>query len=67
MTHVHRDFIVGCLLISPIVAFGVMALLLLLLLRPLLSGLGFERLFSNPPLAEFCLYITMFGLLVLFF
>jgi hypothetical protein len=44
-----------------------MALLLLLLLRPLLSGLGFERLFSNPPLAEFCLYITMFGLLVLFF
>ncbi|WP_407154899.1 DUF1656 domain-containing protein [Bradyrhizobium sp. STM 3557] len=67
MNPAHRDFIVGGLLIAPIVAYAVTALLLFLLLRPVLSRMGFEAAFSKPSLAEFCLYVTIFGLLALFF
>jgi hypothetical protein len=43
------------------------ALVVFVLLRPLLHFVGFSRFFSNPPLAELSLYVTIFGLLTLIF
>jgi hypothetical protein len=31
-----------------------------------LRFVGFTRIFSNPSLAELCLYVSIFGLLALF-
>jgi hypothetical protein len=54
-------------LIAPIVSYAAIALLAFLMLRPLLRFVGFARVFSNPSLAELCLYVAVFGLLALFF
>ena len=67
MTHTYRELVLDGVLVAPIVSYAAMALLLFLLLRPLLHLAGFARLFSNPPLAELSLYVSMFGLLALFF
>jgi hypothetical protein len=41
--------------------------LMFLLLRPLLHIVGFAKFFSNASVAEFSLYVAIFGLLGLFF
>jgi hypothetical protein len=65
MMHTYRELVIGGVLVSPIVSYAAMALLLFLLLRPLLHFVGFSQLFSNPPVAELSLYISIFGLLTL--
>lgn len=67
MTHTYRELVLDGVLVAPIVSYAVTALLLFLLLRPLLHLAGFARLFSHPSLAELSLYVSMFGLLALFF
>ena len=67
MTHTFRELILGGVLVAPIVSYAALSLMLFLLLRPLLHIVGFSRFFSNPSLAELSLYVTMFGLLTLFF
>ena len=68
MTHTYSELVIdGVLAVLPIVSYAATALVLFLLLRPLLHLAGFARLFSNPSLAELSLYVTMFGLLTLFF
>lgn len=67
MTHTYRELVLDGVLVAPIVSYAAMALLLFLLLRPLLHLAGLSRLFSNPSLAELSLYVSMFGLLALFF
>lgn len=67
MTHTYRELIIDGVLVAPIVSYAAIALLMFFLLRPLLHFAGFARLFSNPSLAELSLYVTMFGLLTLFF
>jgi hypothetical protein len=63
----YREFIIGGILIAPIVSYALVALLVFLLLRPLLQVVGFSRVFSSPPLAELSLFVTIFGLLTLFY
>jgi hypothetical protein len=67
MTHTYRELIIGGVLVAPIVSYAAMALVVFVLLRPLLHFVGFSRFFSNPPLAELSLYVTIFGLLTLIF
>lgn len=66
MTQTYRELIIGGVLIAPIVSFAVAALLLFVLLRPLLHLVRFATLFSNPSLAELCLFISIVGLLAIF-
>ncbi|OPY98765.1 hypothetical protein A5906_29745 [Bradyrhizobium sacchari] len=67
MTNTYRELVIGGVLVAPIVSYAATALLAFLLLRPLLRFIGFAKIFSNPSLAEFSLYVAMFGLLALFF
>ena len=67
MMHTYRELVIGGVLVAPIVSYAATALLLFLLLRPLLHFVGFSRLFSNPPVAELSLYVSIFGLLTLLF
>lgn len=67
MTHTYRELVIGGVLVAPIVSYAAVALLVFVLLRPVLRFVGFSRFFSNPPLAEFSLYVTIFGLLTLIF
>jgi hypothetical protein len=65
MTQTYREFVIGGVLVTPIVSYAAAALLLFLLLRPLLHLVGFSRFFSNPPVAELSLYVSILGLLTL--
>jgi hypothetical protein len=67
MTHSFRELILGGVLVAPLVSYAALSLVLFLLLRPVLRVVGFSRFFSNPSLAELSLYVTLFGLLTLFF
>jgi hypothetical protein len=67
MMNTYRELIIGGVLVAPIVSYAAIALMLFLLLRPLLHAVGFSKFFSNPPIAELSLYISMFGLLALLF
>jgi hypothetical protein len=67
MMHTYRELVIGGVLVAPIVSYAAIALLIFLLLRPLLHFVGFSKLFSNPPIAELSLYVSIFGLLTLLF
>jgi len=67
MTHTYRELIIDGVLVAPVISYAATALVIFLLLRPLLHRIGFARLFSNPSLAELSIYVSMFGLLTLFF
>jgi Protein of unknown function (DUF1656) len=67
MMQTYRELVIGGVLVAPIVSYAAIALLIFLLLRPLLHLVGFSKLFSNPPIAELSLYISIFGLLALLF
>jgi Protein of unknown function (DUF1656) len=59
-----HELVVGDVLVAPFVAQGGVALGVLLLLRPLLARLGFDRLFSAAPAAMLCLYVVLVAVLV---
>ena len=67
MTNTYRELVIGGVLVAPVVSYAATALLIFLLLRPLLHLVEFSRFFSNPPVAELSLYISIFGLLTLLF
>jgi Protein of unknown function (DUF1656) len=67
MTQTYREFVVGGVLVAPLVAYAAATIVFFLVLRPVLHVIGFSRLFSNPPIAELSLYIGIFGLLTLLF
>ena len=61
------ELILGGTLVAPFLTYALVALLLLLLLRPLLRLVGFESMFSNPPLVLLCLYVILVALLLVLF
>jgi hypothetical protein len=67
MTHTFRELIIGGVLVAPFITYAMAALFALLLIRPFLRFVGFSRIFSNGAIAELSLYVTILGLLVLFF
>ncbi|MBZ9856375.1 DUF1656 domain-containing protein [Mesorhizobium sp. CA13] len=67
MAHTFRELVIGGVLVAPFITYAVLALFVVLLIRPLLRLVGFSRIFSNAAVAELSLYVTVLGLLVLFF
>jgi hypothetical protein len=67
MAHTFRELVIGGVLVAPFMTYALTALFVVLLIRPLLRFVGFLRIFSNAAIAELSLYVTIFGLLVLFF
>jgi hypothetical protein len=67
MAHTFRELVIGGGLVAPLMAYAAAALVVVLLIRPLLRFAGFLRIFSNAAIAELSLYVTILGLLVLFF
>jgi hypothetical protein len=67
MTQTYRELVIGGVLVAPIVSYAVATIFILGVLRPALRIIGFPRLFSNPAIAELGLYITIFGVLTLWF
>jgi hypothetical protein len=50
--------------VSPLVAYGLVALLIFLAIRPVLIWLRFQRWTWNTPLAETCVYVCILALLL---
>lgn len=67
MTHSFHELVVGGILVAPFVTYAVVALFIVFLIRPFLRFAGFSRAFSDAAIAELSLYVTILGLLVLFF
>jgi uncharacterized protein DUF1656 len=65
MTHDFRELVIGGVLFAPFVSYAVAALAIILVIRPLLRLVGFERLFSHASIAELSLYVAVLGTLVL--
>lgn len=63
MTHSFSELVVGGVFVAPFVTYAVASLLIMLALRPALRAVGFARMFSNPSIATFSLYVVILGLL----
>ena len=67
MAHTFQELIVGGVLVAPFITYAVVALLIVLAIRPVLHVVGFAGYFSHASIAELSLYVTILGLLVLLF
>jgi hypothetical protein len=67
MAHTFADLVVGGVLMAPFVTYLAVALVVILVLRPLLHVVGFAKIFSHTAIAELSLYVTIVGLLILLF
>jgi hypothetical protein len=65
--HPFSELVIGSVFVAPFIGYAVMALAILLALRPILHLCGFGRLFSHPAVAELSLYVTILGLLTVAF
>jgi hypothetical protein len=65
--HSFSELIVGDVLVAPFIGYALTALAIFLALRPILRVCGFDKLFSNPAVAELSLYVTILGLLTVAF
>jgi hypothetical protein len=54
-------------LFAPFVTYLAVALVLIVVLRPLLHVVGFAKMFSHASVAELSLYVTVLSLLMLLF
>lgn len=66
MTHSFSELVLDGVLVAPFITYTVVALAVILILRPALYAIGFARLFSHPSMAEASLYVMILGLLVMF-
>ena len=67
MTHSFSELTVGGILVAPFLAYAVVALVIMLVLRPLLRVTGAARLFSHPSIAGLSLYVTILAVLTVLF
>ena len=67
MRHTFAELVVGGVLFAPFVTYLAMALVVIIVLRPLLHVVGFAKMFSHASVAELSLYVTILGLLMLLF
>jgi len=65
--HSFSELTIGDVFVAPFVAYAVAALAIFLALRPILHLCGFEKLFSDPGLAELSIYVSILGLLTVAF
>ena len=62
--HGFPELVIGGVLVAPFVLYAAAAFALLMLLRPVLRLVRFERVVSNPPLAMMSLYVVLLALLI---
>lgn len=67
MSHPFSELVLDGVLVTPFVTYTVLALVVVLVLRPILRAVGFARLFSHPSIAELSLYVTILGLITVLF
>jgi hypothetical protein len=67
MAHTFAELVVGGVLFAPFVTYLMVALVVIIVLRPLLHVVGFAKMFSHASVAELSLYVTILGLLMLLF
>ena len=67
MAHTFPELAIGGVLLPPIVTYLAMALVVIIVLRPLLYVVGFAKMFSHAAVAELSLYVTVLCLLMLLF
>ena len=67
MMHSFSELVIGSVFVAPFVGYAVMALAIVLALRPILHLCRFGQLFSHPAVAELSLYVTILGLLTVAF
>ena len=67
MMHAFSELVIGSVLVAPFVGYAVMALAIVLAIRPMLHLCRFGQLFSHPAVAELSLYVTILGLLTIAF
>jgi hypothetical protein len=65
--HSFSELIIGDVLLAPFVGYAAASLIILIALRPILHLCKFEKLFSNPAVAELGLYVAILGLLTVAF
>ena len=67
MTHSFSELTIGGVLVAPFVMYAGAAIAIFAVLRPFLHLVAFDRVFSNPPVAELSLYVLILGLLIVLF
>jgi hypothetical protein len=65
--HEFSELVIGSVFVAPFVGYAVMALAIVLAIRPILHLCRFGQLFSHPAVAELSLYVTILGLLTVAF
>jgi len=65
MTQHFHELVIGGVLFAPFVTYALAALAVIVVLRPILHLIGFAKIFSHVSIAEFSLYVTVLGTLVL--
>jgi uncharacterized protein DUF1656 len=65
--HSFSELVIGDVFVAPFIVYALTALAIFLVLRPILHLCGFEKLFSNPAIAELSLFVTILGLLTVAF
>ena len=67
MMHSFPELTISGVLIAPFAIYAIAAITIFALLRPFLHLIGFDRAFSNPPVAELSLYVLILALLIVLF
>ena len=67
MAHTFPELVIEGVLLASFVTYLVMALVVVIVLRPLLHVVGFAKMFSDASVAELSLYLAILGLLMLLF
>jgi hypothetical protein len=67
MMHSFLELTIGGVLIAPFVIYAGAAIAMFAVLRPFLHLVAFDRVFSNPPVAELSLYVVILALLIVLF
>jgi hypothetical protein len=67
MAHTFPELAIGGVLLSPFVTYLAMALVVIIVLRPLLHVVGFAKMFSHAAVAELSLYVIVLSSLMLLF
>ncbi len=67
MMHSFPELTIGGVLIAPFVIYAGAAIAMFAVLRPFLHLVAFDRVFSNPPVAELSFYVVILALLIVLF
>lgn len=67
MTGTFYEWAIGGVFFAPFVGCAALALVIILLIRPVLRLVGFARMFSHASLAELSLYVTILGIVIVLF